>query len=386
MKTPKAPAPDPLQRQLAVQNAQIGEAQLLLAEESMDLAREQYEDQKKEAERLAPIYDRLAESQIEATEQASDISRQSWDDYNRLYRPLEERVVYDAEQAGTAEEQERAAGLAGVDVQRQLDMQREVGARQMASMGVRPDSGRFAGQNRTEAIMGAAARAGAQTAARAAEKLRGDQMRSAAAALGKGMSSTALTGIQVQGSAGGQAANMAGMSADRRSAAGQQMLGNMSGSSGLMGNAAGTNQMAGGQFSQLFNDRLSGWKAQQEAKNAQMQAMGSMAGSAMMFMSSKRVKHHKRPFNSASARRIIESLPIERWKYKPGTPYTDADTGREHVGPYAEDWHKKTGLGDGRAISVIDAVGVNMAATKALSRDVKGLRRQIAGLGARAGA
>jgi len=383
MKSPAAPAPDPLQRQLAVQNAQIGETQLLLAEEAMDLSRQQYADQRADAERLAPIYDRLAQSQIESTEQAADISRQSWEDYNRLYRPLEERVVYDAEQAGTPAEQERQAGLAGADVQRNLDMQREISARQMASMGVRPDSGRFAGQNRTDAILGAAQKAGAQTIARASEKLRGDQMRSAAAALGKGMTSTALVGTQVQGAAGTTAAGMAGMGADRRGAAGQQFLGNMGASGGMMSSAAGTNQMAGGQFSQLFNDKLSSWKAQQEADNATMNAVGSGLGMAagMYMKSSKDAKTAKRKYNPVSARKVIENLPIERWKYKPGMPYEDAEV--DHVGPYAEDWHKATGLGDGKTINVVDAVGINMAAVKSLAKDMRGLRRQIVALGAR---
>ena len=41
------------------------------------------------------------------------------------------------------------------------------------------------------------------------------------------------------------------------------------------------------------------------------------------------------------------------------------------------DFQRETGLGDGKTINVIDAIGVTMAATKELSKDVRSLRKQI---------
>lgn len=55
----------------------------------------------------------------------------------------------------------------------------------------------------------------------------------------------------------------------------------------------------------------------------------------------------------------ITGLDVERWTYKG----EDA----EHVGPMAEQWHEKTGLGDGATIHAVDALGVAMKAIQDLS-------------------
>ncbi len=46
------------------------------------------------------------------------------------------------------------------------------------------------------------------------------------------------------------------------------------------------------------------------------------------------------------------------WRYK------GDDT--VHVGPYAEDFRDAFGLGDGKEIAVVDAIGILMAAVKGL--------------------
>lgn len=58
----------------------------------------------------------------------------------------------------------------------------------------------------------------------------------------------------------------------------------------------------------------------------------------------------------------IASLDIEKWKYKGSE---DA-----HIGPYAEDFRKLFGVGDGVTINIIDAIGVLMASVKALQKRV----------------
>jgi hypothetical protein len=89
-------------------------------------------------------------------------------------------------------------------------------------------------------------------------------------------------------------------------------------------------------------------------------ALGSIAG---LFMSSKDAKEKKRPvFGVLDA---VKAMPVEKWSYKKGM-----GDGGEHIGPYAEDFKAKTGLGNGREISVIDAVGVSMGAIKELAAKV----------------
>lgn len=384
MKSKKPPAPDPLVTQIAQQNSAISAEQMKLGRESLDFSKQQYADSMAEAERLRPIFDRLAGQQIEAADLSMELTKQAKADYDSTYRPIEQRLAADAMVAGSEGEQTRAAGLAGADVQRNLDMQREIGARQMASMGVRPDSGRFAGMNRTEAIMGAAARAGAETGARAAEKLRGDTMRMNTAAIGKGQQGLVLQGAQVGTNVGGAAAGAAGQNLNTRSNIGQQYQGNVGNVSLQYGNAANTNSGAAGILNTQYGNRLQAWQASQQAKSGLFGALGNAAGMAagMYMASDEDQKTRKRAIGKKSPRQMIERMRFEKWQYKASSPANDG--GKTHVGTYAQDFKKQTGLGDGKTISVIDAVGVTMAAQKELSKEVRSLRRRIAKMGAKA--
>ncbi|HWQ39164.1 MAG TPA: hypothetical protein VNM24_11260, partial [Burkholderiales bacterium] len=51
-----------------------------------------------------------------------------------------------------------------------------------------------------------------------------------------------------------------------------------------------------------------------------------------------------------------------------------------HVGPYAEDFAKRFGVGDGKTISVIDAVGVTLAAVKGVAKKVDRLEAKVSRL------
>jgi hypothetical protein len=355
---------------LAAEQAATSREMLAIGHDSLDFSKQQYADSQAELERLRPTLDALAAGQIQSTTLANDITKQARDDYNTTYRPLEQRVAADATAAGSAGEQETAAGRAGIDVQRAIDLERGASDRSMASMGVNPNSGKFVGANRTAAILGAAARAGAETGAREREKLRGDMMRSSAAAMGRGMTGTALTGIQVGGGAAGQAAGLASAGSDRGNAIGQQYLGNMSGAAGIYGNAANVAGNAAGTYNNLGQLKLAQAAQSSSGYAALGSGLGSIAGMAMMF-SDENMKTGKRKVRGA--REAIDGMRVEKWKYKPGEVADDA----EHVGTYAQDFQRETGLGDGRTISVIDAIGVNMAATKELSRDLKSLRKTI---------
>ena len=63
----------------------------------------------------------------------------------------------------------------------------------------------------------------------------------------------------------------------------------------------------------------------------------------------------------------LEDLPVERWRYKDGLGLGD----RDHLGPYAEDFRGTFGLGDGKTINIIDAIGIGLSATKGLAKKVK---------------
>jgi hypothetical protein len=121
-----------------------------------------------------------------------------------------------------------------------------------------------------------------------------------------------------------------------------------------------------GQQGDLLNaqwkQRMAGWEANQGIMGQIGGALGSVVG-AMPFMSSKDAKQKKR--SVLGVLDAVKAMPVEKWSYKKGM-----GDGGEHIGPYAEDFKAKTGLGNGREISVIDAVGVSMGAIKELAAKV----------------
>lgn len=100
------------------------------------------------------------------------------------------------------------------------------------------------------------------------------------------------------------------------------------------------------------------------AQNAQtQQGVATAAGlAAMLMMSSKRFKEDREEIDESEVLQKLERLPVERWKY--------IGDDKAHIGPFAEDFQELFGLGDGETIHVVDAIGVLMAAVKALSKKV----------------
>ncbi len=80
---------------------------------------------------------------------------------------------------------------------------------------------------------------------------------------------------------------------------------------------------------------------------------------SMIGASSREWKNSQGPVDEAKILKALESLPVEKWVYK------GDDT--DHIGTFAEDFKAAFGVGDGKYINLLDAVGVLMAAVKALA-------------------
>ena len=89
--------------------------------------------------------------------------------------------------------------------------------------------------------------------------------------------------------------------------------------------------------------------------------------------SSRQLKTPERPIDVTSVLAGVAALPVDAWRYKP-------ETGLEqqmHIGPYAEDFRAAFGVGDGVTISTTDAIGVCLAAIRALSEKVETLEAEL---------
>jgi len=96
------------------------------------------------------------------------------------------------------------------------------------------------------------------------------------------------------------------------------------------------------------------------------QALGGI-GSLVSAFSSKKLKDHNEKVSKADILERVNQLDIEKWRYK-DIPVT-------HIGPYAEQFKEVFGVGDGRSINLIDAVGILLASVQELSRKLDEVKK-----------
>lgn len=252
--------------------------------------------------------------------------------YQTLFQPMEDKFVADAQSYDTPERRNAAAAEAGADVAlatRQAGEQRQ---RQQMAMGVNPMSGRAINANAKAGTDGALAMAGARNLARRNVEQQGQAMQANAINLGKGMAVNPGTSMG---------------------------LSNNAGQAGFGGAMQGYNQQAE-ILGQQFNQQMNAYNARQSGFNAIGGALGTLAGA--FIPSSKDIKHDKKPVDALGA---VKKMPVEAWTYNKGK-----GDGKRHIGPYAEDFKKATGVGDGKSIDPITMIGVTLGAVRQLSDKV----------------
>jgi hypothetical protein len=97
------------------------------------------------------------------------------------------------------------------------------------------------------------------------------------------------------------------------------------------------------------------------------------ATSGITIKSSRALKTIEGKIDAAGILAGLTSLSIEAWRYRPESGLEQ----QTHIGPYAEDFQATFGVGDGVTISTIDAIGVCLAAIKALSEKVETLEAAL---------
>lgn len=263
--------------------------------------------------------------------------------YMTVTQPLEDEYIAESKVWASPERKEARALEATADVRQQAEIARDAGARRLAAAGVDPSSGRsmetMARADSSEAL----AAAGAGNMARRGIEQEAQAMKANAINLGKGMAVNPATSMG---------------------------LSNGATSAGFQGAMNGYGQQ-GQLLTNKFNMEMDAYNAKQSVMGGLGGALGSVIG-AMPFMSTKTAKEKKRKVYGILD--AVKAMPVEKWKYKEGM-----GDGGEHIGPYAEDFKAKTGLGNGKEISVIDALGVSMGAIKELAAKVDAMVKPKAG-------
>lgn len=303
-----APKPDPQIGEAAVRSAELGEQYL-------SFMRDQ-----------SAITNRWADE---------DRSR-----YQTVFEPLQDQFIAEAQGFDTPERRAQVGREAVGDVRQQFALGRQQEERRLASMGVRPDSGRGMDTMQRSRNAESLAAAGAQNLARRNVEDMGRNLRASAVNMGSGFAVNPGTSMGLSNAAAG------------------------AGFSGAMGGQ----QQKGGMLLGQHNAQMQAWQANQNMLGSTLGGIGMGLGA---FFSSKDAKEKKR--KPKSALEAVKKMPVEEWQYKPGVQDGGA---RRHIGPYAEDFHRATGAGDGRQIEVQDALGVTMGAVQELAGKVDRLARK----------
>lgn len=344
-----APSPDPAIGQAALMQAQLGQQWMSFAQEQFKVANARQAKQD-------IIANQVTQQQLDASKQSQKWATEDRKRYQDVFQPLQDEFIETASNWDSKERQESVAAEAKADVINSATQQRQATQRNMASMGVDPTSGRFAGVDRAAEVDTALAAAGAQNNARSTVRNQAVAMKGDAVNMGNGLAVNPATSLGLSTGAGSAAmqttAGNNAQAAGNANIMGQGFSGAMSG----YGNQANI-------LNAQYGNQLNAWQANQQANNSMWSGIGSIAGMGLMAFSSKDYKEKKKPAKGSLD--AVRRMPVGEWKYKDGI----AD-GDHHVGPYAEDFQAATGKGDGKTINLMDAVGVTMGAVQELAKQV----------------
>lgn len=256
--------------------------------------------------------------------------------YKSVFQPLQDQFIVEAQNYASPERMASAANEAGADVTLAARQAAEQRQRQQMAVGVNPASGRAINANTKAGTDAALAMAGARNLARRNVEQQGQAMKANAINMGNGLAVNPGTSMG---------------------------LSNGAAQAGFSGAQQGYGQQAS-ILGQQYNQQMQAWQAQQAGIGGLGNALGTLAG-AFMFGSSKDIKHDKKPVDALGA---VKKMPVEAWTYNKGK-----GDGKRHIGPYAEDFKKATGVGDGKSIDAITMMGVTMGAVKQLADKVDAL-------------
>jgi hypothetical protein len=261
-----------------------------------------------------------------------------------VFRPLEDQYIADAQNWNSAERVTAETNQAMGDVRLAAEQARGIRARDLAAKGISPDSGAAMAGGRADALSETLAGAAASNGTRTRIANEADAKMANVINLGKGLAVNPASSMQLSNTAGA-----AGFGAAQQGYANQGQL-----------------------LVQQNELRMQQYQNQQAGLGSLGGALGSVAGA---FMSSEEMKTDKTPVYGILD--AVKALKTEKWTYKPGR-----GDGGTHIGPYAEDWQAKTGLGDGQSINVIDALGVSLGSIKELAEEVAAMKKTVGKAGA----
>jgi hypothetical protein len=268
-----------------------------------------------------------------------------YDTYNKTtFRPLEQRMVQEAQAYDTPERRQAAADAAVADVNSMVAAQRQATQMDLARSGVSPESMKSQALMASGDINATRVAAGAARDARRNVEATGYARMADAANMGRGLPSAQATAVQTGVNAGSAAVGSSG--------AGLQA--GMSGA-GLMQTGFGLGLQGQGQAGSIFGNAAS---VQAQTRGQDLNFMSSIFGSYMK--SDPNVKKNRKVIQPQASMEALRKTPIESWQYDPakGGP---ADGDAVRTGPMADKVQQNMGdqvAPGGEMLNVASMLGV----------------------------
>jgi hypothetical protein len=264
-----SPPPPPDYTPIANASKEAAEISAGVARDQLAWAKDQYASDKLITDRVVSQF--LRTQDVNAATAAADRAR-----YEKIYQPLEEKLVAEADAYASPERQRIEEGRAQAAVAQQFEQARDSSMRQLESFGVDPTSTRAAALDIGLRAQQGAAQAAAGNQARLATESVGRALRSEAINVGRGYPGqiAGQYGTAIQAGAGGVNAALA------QTASGANTMGTGAQYMGLQNQSLGT----------WSNALTQGYQGQMAAYNAANPDQSGMWGTALGLAGSAAIK------------------------------------------------------------------------------------------------
>jgi len=256
----KAKAPD--YGPMAAASAEAAQYAKQAADDQLAFAKQQYADYK-------PIIDQIGGAQLGLMNEQMRQGQDYYDYMQQQYRPLETEMVNRVKEYNSDAYREQLAQQAAADAGLAFQNTQAMNERAMASMGVNPNSGRYAGLNRASELGLAAQRANAMTGTRQQAQAYGDAMLTNTVGVGRNL-------VGAANGAYGMAMNAGNSAGQNSMMAGNNLFGQMNSAYGLAQNGQQM-QMQG--LGGILNSQTSIYNA--NGPGAMWQGIGGLVGSGI---------------------------------------------------------------------------------------------------------
>ncbi|WP_034473870.1 hypothetical protein, partial [Caballeronia zhejiangensis] len=252
----------------------IGEAAMMEAQTGQDMlqyARDTYADYAKRQDATDALNAKVANAQLDSMNSNNAWAAHLQDRQTNTFEPLQDQYIQEAQNYDTPEKQEAAAAQAKADVMSSAATNNAANARSMASMGINPNSGRWAGTQRSADLSTSVAAAGAMNGARQSVKDKAEAMRVNAINMGNGIAANATAASGTATTAGNSAVGN-NQSGNNAFIAGTGIM-----NTGFNGAMSGYQGQAGALNSQ-YGTQVQAWGLGQQAQASSSAGMGNLIG------------------------------------------------------------------------------------------------------------